>query len=197
MTELEIQAKINLALSTGMWMVRRSNKGKSYGGFLWAPIGEWTEAPDWNPRPECGGGLHGNGPESSGYWGEGNRFDFCIIEDAIAIDDQKIKCRRAMILCHTFPEKLKIFKGDVYLRGCTLSEGFKMPDSIGGDVNLRGRTIPEGFKMPDSVGWYVDLRGCTIPEGFKMPDSVGGYVNLGGCTIPEGFKMPDSVGGYV
>jgi len=34
--------------------------GTSYGGFQWPlTVGESVEAPDWNPTPECGGGLHG------------------------------------------------------------------------------------------------------------------------------------------
>jgi hypothetical protein len=40
--------------------VLRSDRpdGRSYGGFLWPALGP-VEAPDWNDRAECGGGLHG------------------------------------------------------------------------------------------------------------------------------------------
>ena len=40
--------------------VLRSDRpsGKSYGGFRWPGSGP-VEAPDWNDRAECGGGLHG------------------------------------------------------------------------------------------------------------------------------------------
>jgi hypothetical protein len=31
---------------------------RSYGGFLWPESG-YVEAPDWNPEPACGNGLHG------------------------------------------------------------------------------------------------------------------------------------------
>ncbi len=31
---------------------------KSYGGFAWPESGP-VEAPDWDPKPECGHGLHG------------------------------------------------------------------------------------------------------------------------------------------
>ncbi len=37
----------------------------SYGGFQW-PTGGPVEAPDWDPTPRCGGGLHGL------LWGEGS-----------------------------------------------------------------------------------------------------------------------------
>ena len=34
--------------------------GSSYNGFRWPlEIGATVEASDWNPHPECGGGLHG------------------------------------------------------------------------------------------------------------------------------------------
>ena len=37
-----------------------NSDGTSYEGFQWnLEIGGITEAPDWNPEPECGGGLHG------------------------------------------------------------------------------------------------------------------------------------------
>ena len=33
---------------------------KTNGGFLWPKgVGTLVECPDWNPKPECGGGLHG------------------------------------------------------------------------------------------------------------------------------------------
>ena len=31
---------------------------RSYGGFLWPESG-YVEAPDWDPQPACGRGLHG------------------------------------------------------------------------------------------------------------------------------------------
>lgn len=34
--------------------------GLAYGGFKWPlEVGASVEAPDWDPRPVCGGGLHG------------------------------------------------------------------------------------------------------------------------------------------
>lgn len=38
---------------------------KAYGGFQYPESGP-VEAPDWDPRPVCGGGLHGL------RWGEGD-----------------------------------------------------------------------------------------------------------------------------
>ena len=41
--------------------------GSSYGGFQWPlEVGAKVVAPDWDPEPECGGGLHGL------LWGTGD-----------------------------------------------------------------------------------------------------------------------------
>ena len=84
---------------------------KAYGGFEWpAEIGAIVEAPDWSPEPVCGGGLHGliDGrgdvdllcKDANAIWyafesidADGNPSD----ADAVAIDDEKGKCRRAVV----------------------------------------------------------------------------------------------------
>ena len=65
------------AVKCGHWMIRVDSDGISYGGFKWKPQGEWTKAPDWNSKPECGGGLHGQARKASGFLGEGQRVVFC------------------------------------------------------------------------------------------------------------------------
>jgi len=70
-------------------------------------------------------------------------------------------------------------------------------EKCGGFLYLSGCTIPEGLKLPDSIGGYLYLRGCTIPEGLKLPDSIGGSLDLSGCTIPEGFIIPKKLQGKV
>ena len=51
---------------------------KTYGGFVWpSGVGTVIEAPDWNDRPECGGGLHG----WPWGWGLGDGMDYDIIGD--------------------------------------------------------------------------------------------------------------------
>ena len=35
-------------------------QGRAHGGFQWPmEVGAIVTAPDWNPKPVCGGGLHG------------------------------------------------------------------------------------------------------------------------------------------
>lgn len=64
---------------TARVLILRTNdaNGQSYGGFPWPrKVGETVTAPDWNPRKECGGGLHG------ALWGEGNGSLFRWSADA-------------------------------------------------------------------------------------------------------------------
>jgi len=87
-----------LAVKRGNWIIRADNNGRSHdGAFAWAKPGEWTEAPDWDPAPECGHGLHGQDREHGGY-SRGTRLVFCDTEgEHVALYD-KVKVRRARIL---------------------------------------------------------------------------------------------------
>src|SRR3972149_9111364 len=81
------------------WMVRSSDNGTADGGFKWQPIGEWTTAPDWDPTPECGNGLHGQGPGGWGYSQGGSRFELVQTKGKrISIDSNKIKVKSAKII---------------------------------------------------------------------------------------------------
>jgi len=42
-------------------------RAKSCYGYTWEPVGEWTEAKDWNPEPVMKGGLLGQHPEAGGF----------------------------------------------------------------------------------------------------------------------------------
>jgi len=75
----------------------------SYKGFIWPKSGP-VEAPDWNPKPECGGGLHGL------LWGDG---DWSLLRDnpdtiwqvveveetdLVKIDEQKVKFHKGKVI---------------------------------------------------------------------------------------------------
>lgn len=98
MTNQEIQEAVESAVKTGNWIIRADNDGVSHNGFKWSGIGEWTESPDWNEEPECGGGLHGQDANHGGYI-KGTRLVFCDTEGKhVPIGSDKIKVRRARIL---------------------------------------------------------------------------------------------------
>lgn len=134
MDRQEIERLVGEVLSSGNWMIRRSDGGRAYGGFRWNEVGEWTEAPDFINNKECGFGLHGNGPNSSGYWGDGIDIDFCEVDPVDLVDlGDKVKCRRARILLRN-----------------ELPEGLK----VGGYLDIRNTgitEIPEGLEVGGSV----------------------------------------------
>lgn len=148
MDQREIKQAVKHAIKTGNWMVRRSDDGTSYGDFQWSPIGEWTEAPDWDPAPKCGGGLHGQARQASGgNYGAGPRVEFCMTgRPRIAIEGEKIKVPRAMILLVddlSAAAGMK-FEGHLDLRGTQIT---KIPDdaSIGGKVyGLKDSEVENG-----------------------------------------------------
>jgi hypothetical protein len=71
--------------------------GTSHGGFVWPnEIGAIVEAPDWDPKPECGAGLHGllDGWGNYGLLSDALNAKWMIVEveRAWCVDiDQKVK----------------------------------------------------------------------------------------------------------
>lgn len=78
-----------------------SADGTAYDGFRWPlEVGAVVTAPDWDPKPECGHGLHGL------PWGEGKAslLDWSpsaiwiVFEtDYVVVFDGKAKCRQAIV----------------------------------------------------------------------------------------------------
>ena len=145
------------AIAQDRWFLRTDNDGEAYGGFRWAPQGERTRAPDWDPRPRCGGGLHGQTKQASGYNSGGNRAVFCSTSPLVAIDREKAKAEWAIVLLvNDLSAATGIeFDGDLDLSGCT------------------GLTaLPDGL----SVGGGLDLSGCTGLTALPDWLSVGGKI---------------------
>jgi hypothetical protein len=94
MTEQEI----NKLYKSNNWMIRMDNDGLSHGNFRWNPIGEWTEAPDWEPTKVCGNGLHGQNTIANGLCVPGTRLVLCETRgDQINLENN-IKVRYAKII---------------------------------------------------------------------------------------------------
>jgi len=78
--------------------------GSSHGGKFKYPLteGAVVEAPDWNPKPACGGGLHGlpwgQGDNSLMNWSEDAWWQVfeCDAADVVRIDAAKCKFRRGV-----------------------------------------------------------------------------------------------------
>jgi hypothetical protein len=85
--------------------VLRTNdsEGKGYGGFQWPKKGK-VEAPDWNPEPICGGGLHGllNGEGNADLlnWGADAQWQVVkvLATDIVHIGTGKVKFPRGVVV---------------------------------------------------------------------------------------------------
>ena len=187
------------------WMVRFSNNGRSsHNNFPWAPVGVWTEAPDWDPRPVCGGGLHGQGPGGWGHAQAGTQFEFCEIDpDAglVIVKDDKLKCRRARIVAIDAEAWRQVlahlpdgaFPGSLDLRDYPhpLPAGLTR---IGGGLHVEGypHPLPAGLT---SIGGWLALRRYPhpLPAGLT---SIGDWLDVGGYShpLPAGLT---SIGGWL
>ncbi len=171
-----ISQSIARVLKSGAWIVRADNDGVSYNGFKWAPLGEWTEAPDWDSTPECGHGLHGQDMDHGGHI-DGHRLTFCETRGKhIAIGVDKVKVRRARILMiNELPSGLKKVNDSLNLSGTGITSLGSLK-SVGVSLDLSGTgitSLPEGL----SVGGYLDLSGTgitSLPEKYEVRGNIYG-----------------------
>ena len=77
------------------------NDGSSSHGFVYGQVGDTVTAPVWDPKPECGNGLHGL-KQGNGEWDLLEGDDWLVIEadenDVVDIDDEKCKFRTGKIV---------------------------------------------------------------------------------------------------
>jgi hypothetical protein len=100
--------ELERVVESGDWLIRFDNEGVSYGGFKWGQVGEWVKALDWTTDRVCGGGLHGQGQEASGFRGERDRLVFCETRGQRILLNNKVKVEEARILLiNSLPDNLK------------------------------------------------------------------------------------------
>ena len=87
-----------------MYGLRKISKnGKNdFNDFVWPlEVGAEVEAPDWNPEPKCGGGLHCL-PNAIGSWGLLNGYFWAVLEfdekDMVLIGNDKCKVKKCKIV---------------------------------------------------------------------------------------------------
>jgi hypothetical protein len=83
-------------------ILRKCKKdGSSRNGFVYGQAGDTVTAPNWDPKPECGNGLHGL-KQGNGDWDLLHGVDWLVIEandeDTVDIDNEKCKFRTGKIL---------------------------------------------------------------------------------------------------
>jgi hypothetical protein len=154
----------------------------SHGGFRWPERGP-VEAADWDPRPVCGGGLHGL------RWGEGSgllvswhdKAKWLVVEvvEGTEVDlDGKVK----------FPAGNVVYCGD--RRGATdyiLAHG-------GAGRAVVGATVTGGYGARVVGGDFAEVTGgdCATVIGGDSATVTGGdsAIVIGGCgaTVTGGDR---------
>ena len=164
--------------------------GKSYGGFQWnIEIGGITEAPDWNPEPVCGGGLHGllHGKGDGSYfdWRRDVLWMVCEALGPIVDIDHKIKTSKAKTL----------FVGD--RKGATdflIAAGCNPSEVVGAFITCGdGSTVTGG-------NWSIIIAdNYTFVNGGDYSTVTGGnytIVNCGNCSTVTGGHSSTVTAGY-
>ena len=85
----------------GLRKISRNGKNR-FNDFVWPlKVGAEVEAPDWNSKPECGGGLHCL-PHARGDWGYLLGEYWSVLEfnekDMVQIDSGKCKVKKCKIV---------------------------------------------------------------------------------------------------
>ena len=78
------------------------SKMQGHGGFVW-PLGGPIEAPDWDPSPRCGGGLHGflrgEGDGVLALWDDSAVWLVAAVDADSVVDlGDKVKVPRAWVV---------------------------------------------------------------------------------------------------
>ena len=107
-------------------ILRKCKKdGSSRNGFKYGKIGDRVVCPDWDPKSECGNGLHGL-KEGNGNWSLLEGDDWLIIDaDDLVVDIDEYKCKfntgailfrgtKKQLAKSEFPKKLKLNEESAY-----------------------------------------------------------------------------------
>ena len=129
-------------------VLRQCNKDlKSYGGFQHPSSGH-VSAPDWNPKPECGSGLHGF------LYGEGDgslaNYDPENKWLVLSVDKDKIV---------DLSGKVKFPEGEVIFCGALAEAARYVYDNGGAGRAIIGITVTGGNSSTVTGGYYSTVTG--------------------------------------
>lgn len=182
--------------------------GGAYGGFIWPESGE-VVAPDWDPSPECGNGLHGllwgEGDGSILNWDSDARWLVCEVDAADVVDiGGKVKFPRAnVVYCGDrdgATALLSLARPGAVVCGGTATAGYRGTATAGeggtataGDdgtatAGYRG-TATAGYRGTATAGDCGELRFRWFD--YRCRTTVG-YVGEGGIRPNVPYRCDDS-----
>jgi len=195
MNQKQINQAVKRAIKTGNWMIRVERKD-GYSptcNFKWKPVGEWTEALDWNPKPICIGGLYGQAFEAGGYKPLGGDIVvFCeTAGERVIVNGNKIKVPKARrLLVGQLPKGL-ILNASLDLSYCNLTN-IILPQIINDNLYLTGPVL-KNTVLPTYVGGALRMSYCDIRK-IKLPKYIGSSVYLNKAIVGEIKFQPELYG---
>ena len=196
-------------------LVLRSNTANdtSYNDFQWPHIGH-VSAPDWNPKPVCGYGLHG------ALWGVGDgnlfRFEESAIWKVVEVESAaivnlggKVKFPECTIV-HSGTQKTatdflkKFAPPEAQIIGATATAGYQgtaiagdYGTAIAGDygtatAGYRG-TATAGYRGTAAAGQGGIIQLWFFDEVSNRRRAVTGYVGENGVKPNTGYRLFDGV----
>jgi len=155
----------------------------SYGGFVWPAEGP-VSAPDWDPAPKCGGGLHG------WLWGVGDAkaWDWAAGDKALVVEvpagttveiDRKVK----------FPSGKAVFCGDLKDAAAFVRE--RSPDRTLPVIGFHASSGDYGTSTSGDYGTSTSGDYGTSTSGYYGPSTSGDY-----GTSTSGARGTSTSGDY-
>ena len=148
------------------YLLRTVDKDRrAHGGFQWPEEG-LVEAPDWNPEPVCGGGLHGalngEGDGSLFEWGDDRLWQVVEVNADEVVDlGGKVKVPRGWV----------IYTGSREEATKMIYDLCGMRAVIGGAATAGNRgTATAGFNGTATAGSYG-----TATAGYRGTATAGSY----------------------
>ena len=164
-------------------LVLRSNTANdtSYNDFQWPHIGH-VSAPDWNPKPVCGYGLHG------ALWGVGDgnlfRFEESAIWKVVEVESAAIVNLGGKV---KFPECTIVHSGTQKTATDFLKK-FAPPEA-----QIIGATATAGYRGTAAAGQGGIIQLWFFDEVSNRRRAVTGYVGENGVKPNTGYRLFDGV----
>ena len=163
------------------YMIKTLDKNfRGYGGFQYPQKkGALVEAPDWNPAPKCGGGIHGTVAWTEKHYIQKNSIWVIlkfIRDEAVVIDDEKIKVPRAWVVDWGTAEEMQR----------------KWEEFTGAKYEFDYAAQTAGYKSTQTAGyWSTQTAGyeSTQTAGDESTQTAGDY-----STQTAGSKSTQTAG---
>ena len=198
MSTRKVTSKKDVAEKTAIILRTCDKDLKSHGGFQWPEKGH-VEAPDWDPTPRCGGGLHGL-LEGEGEW---DLLDWTPTSKALLV-------RVAQSSMVAFDGKVKFSAGEVlevlplaFAICCLLCDGAKIEATVAALTKGKKKNSSQLAASGDSsqLAASGDCSQLAASGTFSKLAASGYYSKLaasGDCSqlAASGYSSQLAASGY-